>query len=91
MFGLLLDGVAARCELVVELVAPHVQTALDAVTATNNLLSKADFHQAHFVEHLASSGVERIRSTGSRTLRHCSKRIHDADLWYQMLAPSRSL
>jgi hypothetical protein len=35
MFGLLLDGVAAHCEVVVELVAPCVHTTLDAVTATD--------------------------------------------------------
>jgi hypothetical protein len=55
---LLLDGVAAHYEVAVELVAPRVHAALDITTTTDNLLGKADFHQLHFIEHLASSGVE---------------------------------
>jgi hypothetical protein len=77
---LLLDGVAAHYEVAVELVAPRVHAALDITTTTDNLLGKADFHQLHFIEHLASSGVEWIRSSALLMPRHCFERIQDTDL-----------
>lgn len=77
---LLLDGITAIGEVILEFVAAIVEAPLKTITAATTPLDKTGFHQLHFIEQPAGGCVSGLHGGRMRTTRDDAKRIMDDGL-----------